>query len=188
MRGYTSCIVLAAWLCASARADDDNAGYTPPEPLREAVTSRSAATDINDTSLAGTQDKNPVEVAESLRQGVSTPAEIGNDSNLSNAGSDGSSSTPIEGTKISEIAGTPDAAVDSVSEATSNVAPAVPQIDEIVQKPMAPAMTQTNQRLYTDPITEMMGGAFNTEDNQRMAESFLSIRPRVMHLKANRDY
>ncbi|KAL8444982.1 hypothetical protein Emed_005951 [Eimeria media] len=123
MKRYTSCLVFAAWLCASAKADDDS-GYTPPQPLREAVTARSAATDINDTSLTGTPDPAPT---------------------------------------------------------------VVPQIDEIAEKPMAPAMVQT-KRLFTDPITEMMGGEFNTEDNQRMAESFLSVRPRILHLKANRDF
>lgn len=51
MKRYTSCLVFAAWLCVSARADDD--GYVPPVPLHEAVTARTTATDINDASLAG---------------------------------------------------------------------------------------------------------------------------------------
>lgn len=87
------------------------------------------------------------------------------------------------------------------------MAPAVPQIDEIAEKAMAPAMVQTKQSRFPDPITEMMGGEFNTEvgtlnsletwhltdcasfqANQRMAESFLSFRPRILRLKANRDF
>ncbi|CDI84296.1 hypothetical protein, conserved [Eimeria praecox] len=51
MKRYTSCLVFAAWLCVSAKADDD--GYVPPVPLHEAVTARTTATDINDASLAG---------------------------------------------------------------------------------------------------------------------------------------
>ncbi|KAL8270168.1 hypothetical protein Esti_005895 [Eimeria stiedai] len=177
MRHYTSCLVFAAWLCASAKADDDS-GYTPPQPLREAVTARSAVTDINDTSLTGTPEKSPVEVADSLRQGATAPKETTDDANLSKALADASGAQPIEEAKMSEISG---------SSAPNPAPTVVPQIDEIAEKPMAPAMVQT-KRLFTDQITEMMGGGFNTEDNQRMAESFLSVRPRILHLKSNRDF
>ncbi|KAL8427836.1 hypothetical protein Efla_005802 [Eimeria flavescens] len=182
MKRYTSCLVFAAWLCASAKADDDS-GYTPPQPLREAVTARSAATDINDTSLAGTPEKSPVEVAESLRQGVSTPKETPEDATLNKSAAE----SALSGTESVSLPQNVSRGI--IIRFSQSATPAVvPQIDEISEKPMAPAMVQTKKRLLTDPITEMMGGEFNTEANQRMAESFLSVRPRVLHLKANRDF
>lgn len=78
---------------------------------------------------------------------------------------------------------------------------------ETANEPMPAEMMQSKKSLVTDPIAEMMGGEFNTEVrndqqlnrsakrsycfliqvNQRMADSFLSVRSRVLRLKANRD-
>ncbi|CDJ39333.1 hypothetical protein, conserved [Eimeria tenella] len=144
MKRYTSCLVFAAWLCVSAKAEEDT--YVPPVPLHEAVTTRTTATDINDASLTGEQtDASPPQ---------------------------------SDASKMSEITGGPEA---------SNAAPVAAEMGETANEPMPAEMMQSKKSLVTDPIAEMMGGEFNTEVNQRMADSFLSVRSRVLRLKANRD-
>ncbi|OEH80399.1 hypothetical protein cyc_05986 [Cyclospora cayetanensis] len=55
MRRYASLFVIAACICAGSSADDDD-DYSPPVPLREAVTASVEPTDISDSSLTETPE------------------------------------------------------------------------------------------------------------------------------------
>ncbi|XP_026190904.1 uncharacterized protein LOC34622252 [Cyclospora cayetanensis] len=199
MRRYASLFVIAACICAGSSADDDD-DYSPPVPLREAVTASVEPTDISDSSLTETPALTPAEAgktrslalrftrsrchfnptAERLRQEAITSQqnEDEDDDDSTNSNEDAFATEA----KISDITKLSKGSVRAPSVAALDA-----EISETTENIKAPKRIQSRKHRVTDVIDEIMGGEFNTEVNQRMADSFLSARPHFLRSKANRD-